>query len=199
MVRITIPKGVELTERVIAINRVSKVVKGGKRFKFSVLVVVGDGDRYIGVGLGKAREIPEAVRKGIEKAKKNLVEVKKVGNTIPHPVIANFGAAKVLLRPAAPGTGVIAGAVVRAIMELGGVKDVLTKVIGRTSNPINVAYATLEAVKALRNPDEIMRLRGKKRTGLAGVMAYAQDSCYLEKKHHRSPRKTKEVHTSFRF
>ena len=161
MVRITIPKGVELTERVIAINRVSKVVKGGKRFKFSVLVVVGDGERYIGVGMGKAREIPEAVRKGIERAKKNLVEVKKVGNTIPHPVVANFGAAQVLLRPAAPGTGVIAGAVVRAIMELGGVKDVLTKVIGRTSNPINVAYATVEAVKALRSPDEIMKLRGK--------------------------------------
>ncbi|WP_213698499.1 30S ribosomal protein S5 [Acetomicrobium sp.] len=161
MVRITIPKGVELTERVIAINRVSKVVKGGKRFKFSVLVVVGDGERYIGVGLGKAREIPEAVRKGIERAKKNLVEVKKVGNTIPHPIVANFGAAQVLLRPAAPGTGVIAGAVVRAIMELGGVKDVLTKVIGRTSNPINVAYATVEAVKALRSPDEIMKLRGK--------------------------------------
>lgn len=161
MVRITIPKGVELTERVIAINRVSKVVKGGKRFKFSVLVVVGDGERYIGVGIGKAREIPEAVRKGIERAKKNLVEVKKVGNTIPHPVVANFGAAQVLLRPAAPGTGVIAGAVVRAIMELGGVKDVLTKVIGRTSNPINVAYATVEAVKALRSPDEIMKLRGK--------------------------------------
>jgi len=161
MVRITIPKGVELTERVIAINRVSKVVKGGKRFKFSVLVVVGDGERYIGVGMGKAREIPEAVRKGIERAKKNLVEVKKVGNTIPHPIIANFGAAQVLLRPAAPGTGVIAGAVVRAIMELGGVKDVLTKVIGRTSNPINVAYATVEAVKALRSPDEIMKLRGK--------------------------------------
>ncbi|KRT35828.1 SSU ribosomal protein S5P [Acetomicrobium thermoterrenum DSM 13490] len=161
MVRITIPKGVELTERVIAINRVSKVVKGGKRFKFSVLVVVGDGERYIGVGMGKAREIPEAVRKGIERAKKNLVEVKKVGNTIPHPIVANFGAAQVLLRPAAPGTGVIAGAVVRAIMELGGVKDVLTKVIGRTSNPINVAYATVEAVKALRSPDEIMKLRGK--------------------------------------
>ncbi|MBC7321589.1 MAG: 30S ribosomal protein S5 [Acetomicrobium sp.] len=161
MVRITIPKGVELTERVIAINRVSKVVKGGKRFKFSVLVVVGDGERYIGVGMGKAREIPEAVRKGIERAKKNLVEVKKVGNTIPHPVVSNFGAAQVLLRPAAPGTGVIAGAVVRAIMELGGVKDVLTKVIGRTSNPINVAYATVEAVKALRSPDEIMKLRGK--------------------------------------
>jgi small subunit ribosomal protein S5 len=168
MVRITIPKGVELTERVIAINRVSKVVKGGKRFKFSVLVVVGDGERYIGVGLGKAREIPEAVRKGIERAKKNLVEVKKVGNTIPHPVVANFGAAQVLLRPAAPGTGVIAGAVVRAIMELGGVKDVLTKVIGRTSNPINVAYATVEAVKALRSPDEIMKLRGKDQHRLSG-------------------------------
>ena len=192
MVRITIPKGVELTERVIAINRVSKVVKGGKRFKFSVLVVVGDGDRYIGVGLGKAREIPEAVRKGIEKAKKNLVEVKKVGNTIPHPVIANFGAAKVLLRPAAPGTGVIAGAVVRAIMELGGVKDVLTKVIGRTSNPINVAYATLEAVKALRNPDEIMRLRGKSEQ--AGGDGICPRLCYLEKSTIGRPERQKNAY-----
>ncbi|WP_300522356.1 30S ribosomal protein S5 [Aminiphilus sp.] len=156
-------KGVEISERVVAINRVSKVVKGGKRFKFSVLVVVGDNDHQVGMGLGKAREISEAVRKGIEKAKKNLVDLRKVGNTIPHPVIANFGAARVMLKPAAPGTGVIAGAVVRAIMELGGVKDVLTKVIGRTSNPINVAYATLEAVKALRTPDEILRLRGKDR------------------------------------
>jgi len=156
-------KGVEISERVVAINRVSKVVKGGKRFKFSVLVVVGDNDHQVGMGLGKAREISEAVRKGIEKAKKNLVDLRKVGNTIPHPVIANFGAARVMLKPAAPGTGVIAGAVVRAIMELGGVKDVVTKVIGRTSNPINVAYATLEAVKALRTPDEILRLRGKDR------------------------------------
>jgi len=153
-------KGIELKERVVSINRVSKVVKGGKRFKFSILVVVGDGERFVGLGIGKAREISEAVRKGIDKAKKNLVDLKKVGNSIPHPIIGNFGAASVMLKPAAPGTGVIAGAVVRAIMELGGVKDVLTKVIGRTSNSINVAYATMEAVKALRTPDEIRRLRG---------------------------------------
>ena len=153
-------KGVELSERVVSINRVSKVVKGGKRFKFSILVVVGDGTRFVGVGIGKAREISEAVRKAIEKAKKNLVDLKKVGHTSPHPVIGDFGAARVLLKPAAPGTGVIAGAVVRAIMELGGVKDVLTKVIGRTSNSINVAYATMEAVKIMRTPDEIRRLRG---------------------------------------
>ena len=153
-------KGVELSERVVSINRVSKVVKGGKRFKFSILVVVGDGTRFVGVGIGKAREISEAVRKAIEKAKKNLVDLKKVGHTIPHPVIGDFGAARVLLKPAAPGTGVIAGAVVRAIMELGGVKYVLTKVIGRTSNSINVAYATMEAVKIMRTPDEIRRLRG---------------------------------------
>ena len=153
-------RGLELTDRIITINRVSKVVKGGKRFKFSILVVVGDGVRFVGVGIGKAREISEAVRKAIEKAKKNLVDLKKVGNTIPHPVLGDFGAARVLLKPAAPGTGVIAGAVVRAIMELGGVKDVLTKVIGRTSNSINVAYATMEAVKIMRTPDEIRRLRG---------------------------------------
>ncbi len=155
-------KGVELSERVVAINRVSKVVKGGKRFKFSVLVVVGDGQRYIGVAMGKAKEISEAVRKGIDKAGKNLVELKKVGSTIPHPIIGDFGSASVLLRPAAPGTGVIAGGVVRAIMELGGVKDVLTKVVGRTSNPINVAWATIQAIQGLRTPDEILRLRGKK-------------------------------------
>ncbi len=153
-------KGLELSERVVAINRVSKVVKGGKRFKFSVLVVVGDGEHYVGVGMGKAKEISEAVRKGIDKATKNLQELKKVGNTIPHPVDGQFGAAHVLLKPAAPGTGVIAGGVVRAIMELGGIKDVLTKVIGRTSNPVNVAWATLEALREMRTPDEIVRLRG---------------------------------------
>ena len=156
------PKGMELTERVVAINRVSKVVKGGKRFKFSVLVVVGDGDRYVGVGMGKAKEISEAVRKGIDKAGKNLVELKRIGNTIPHPVNGDFGAASVLLKPALPGTGVIAGGVVRAIMELGGVKDVVTKVIGRTSNAINVAWATVQALEEMRTPDEILRLRGKK-------------------------------------
>ena len=155
-------KGMELTERVVAINRVSKVVKGGKRFKFSVLVVVGDGDRCVGVGMGKAKEISEAVRKGIDKAGKNLVELKRIGNTIPHPVNGIFGAASVLLKPAAPGTGVIAGGVVRAIMELGGVKDVNAKVIGRTSNPINIAWATIQAVEEMRTPDEILKLRGKK-------------------------------------
>ncbi|MGI6784661.1 MAG: 30S ribosomal protein S5 [Aminivibrio sp.] len=155
-------KGMELTERVVAINRVSKVVKGGKRFKFSVLVVVGDGDRYVGIGMGKAKEISEAVRKGIDRASKNLVDLKKIGNTIPHPITGMFGAASVLLKPAAPGTGVIAGGVVRAIMELGGVKDVVTKVIGRTSNPINVAKATIQAIIEMRTPEEILRLMGRK-------------------------------------
>ncbi|HOI82232.1 MAG: 30S ribosomal protein S5 [Thermovirgaceae bacterium] len=155
------PKGQEMIERVVSINRVSKVVKGGKRFKFSVLVVVGDGIQNVGIGIGKAREISEAVRKGIEKAKKNQVELKRVGSSIPHDIVGHFGAAEVLLKPAAPGTGVIAGGAVRAIMELGGVSDVLTKVIGRTSNPINVAYATMKALKGLRTPAEVMRLRGK--------------------------------------
>ena len=156
-------KGLEFTERIIHINRVSKVVKGGKRFRFSVLVVVGDSVGQVGLGIGKAKEISEAMRKGIEHAKKNLVDLKKVGNTIPHPIIGKFGAAEVLLRPAAPGTGVIAGGAVRAIMELGGVKDILTKVIGRTSNPINVSYATMSAVQHMRTPEEIRRLRGKDR------------------------------------
>lgn len=164
-------KGLELNERVVSINRVSKVVKGGKRFKFSVLVVVGDGERYVGVGMGKAKEISEAVRKGIDKASKNLIEMKKVGSTLPHPIIGRFGAAQVLLKPAAPGTGVIAAGVVRAIMELGGVKDVLTKVIGRTNNPINVAWATLKAIEETRTPDEIMALRGKTNPDAEAVSA----------------------------
>ena len=155
-------KGIELTERVVSINRVSKVVKGGKRFRFSVLVVVGDGDRYVGIGMGKATGISEAVRKGIERAGRDLVEIKMIGNTIPHPIIGNFGAAKVLLKPASPGTGVIAGGVVRAIMELGGVKDVVSKVIGRTTNPVNIARATMQAIDEMRLPEEILRLRGKK-------------------------------------
>ena len=153
-------EGAELQERVVAINRVSKVVKGGKRFRFAVLVVVGDGNSQVGIGIGKAKEIAEAVRKGIEKAKKNLVSVKHDGDTIPHPVVGEFGAARVLLKPSPAGTGVIAGGVVRAIMELGGVKDVVTKVTGRTSNAINVAHATLEAIKITRTADEINKLRG---------------------------------------
>ena len=156
-------RGLELQERIVSINRVSKVVKGGKRFRFSVLVVVGDGVGQVGLGMGKAKEISEAMRKAIEHAKKNMIDLKKVGHTVPHPIIGKFGAAEVLLRPAAAGTGVIAGGSVRAIMELGGVKDILTKSIGRTSNPINVAYATMEAVKNLRTPEEVRRLRGKER------------------------------------
>ena len=150
----------EFQERVVAINRVSKVVKGGKRFRFAVLVVVGDGINTVGTGIGKAKEIAEAVRKGIEKAKKEMVTVRHHNNTIPHPVTGEFGAARVLLKPAPEGTGVIAGGVVRAIMELGGVKDVVTKVTGRTSNAINVAHATLEAIKITRTEPEIMKLRG---------------------------------------
>lgn len=150
----------EFQERVVAINRVSKVVKGGKRFRFAVLVVVGDGASQVGTGIGKAKEIAEAVRKGIEKAKKNMVSVKHDGDTIPHPVVGEFGAARVLLKPSPAGTGVIAGGVVRAIMELGGIKDVVTKVTGRTANAINIAHATLEAIKITRTENEIMKLRG---------------------------------------
>ncbi len=155
--------GTELNERVVFINRVSKTVKGGKRFRFSILLAVGDGEGNVGIGMGKAREISEAVRKGMEDAKKDMVFVKRNGKTIPHPVMGRYGSAAVLLRPAADGTGVIAGSVVRAIMELGGIKDVMTKVVGRTSNPINVARATLAAVASLRTRDEIMALRGKKK------------------------------------
>ena len=150
----------ELQERIVAINRVSKVVKGGKRFRFAVLVVVGDGASQVGTGICKAKEIAEAVRKGMEKAKKNMVSVKHNGSTIPHPVVGEYCAARVLLKPCPEGTGVIAGGVVRAIMELGGVKDVVTKVTGRTSNAINVAHATLEAIRITRTEDEIMKLRG---------------------------------------
>ncbi len=149
-----------LKERVVAINRVSKVVKGGKRFKFAVLVVVGNEEDKVGIAIGKSKEIADAVRKAIDKANKNLVSVKRYKDTIPHPVTGHFGAAKVLLKPSPAGTGVIAGGVVRAIMELGGVKDVVTKVTGRTSNAINVAHATLEALKLTRTKSEILKLRG---------------------------------------
>ncbi|EEX48008.1 30S ribosomal protein S5 [Jonquetella anthropi] len=157
----------ELIERVVAINRVSKTVKGGKRFRFSVLVVVGDGESKVGLGMGKAREISEAVRKGMESAKKAMVEMKHHGKTIPHPIVGRYGSTEVLLRPAYDGTGVIAGGVVRAIMELGGVKDVMTKVVARSNNPINVARATFSAIGAMRTRDEIFSLRGKKNPEVA--------------------------------
>ncbi len=153
------PAKLTLEERVVQINRVAKVVKGGRRFSFSAVVVVGDGQGHVGAGLGKAGEVPEAIRKGVEDAKKHLIRIPTIGTTIPHEVNAEYSAARVMLKPASQGTGVIAGGSVRAVVEAAGVRDILTKVHGST-NPVNVVRATLEALRDLRSAEQLSAQRG---------------------------------------
>ena len=154
-------QAVELREKVVAINRVAKVVKGGRTFRFSAVVVVGDGNGHIGVGNGKAAEVPDAIKKAIDEAKKNLVEVPIVGTTVPHEYLGKFGSATVLLKPGAEGTGLIAGGSVRPVLELAGYRDIKTKVIG-TNNPRNVVYATLNALQNMNTIEQVAKKRGKK-------------------------------------
>jgi small subunit ribosomal protein S5 len=155
------PAKLTLEERVVQINRVAKVVKGGRRFSFSAVVVVGDGNGHVGAGLGKAAEVPEAIRKGVEDAKKNIIRIPRVGTTIPHEVRSEYAAARVMLKPASQGTGVIAGASIRAVMEAAGIRDILSKVHGST-NPVNVVKATIVALRELRSAEEVSAQRGVK-------------------------------------
>ncbi len=157
----------EMKERIVAINRVSKTVKGGRIFKFAALVVVGDGNGLVGFGLGKAGEVPDAIRKGIEDAKKNLIQISLKGTTIPHEVIGKFGAGRVLMKPAAPGTGVIAGGAVRAVVEAAGIKDIRTKAL-RSNNPYNVVNATMDGLAQLRTVEQVAAIRGKSAKEILG-------------------------------
>ncbi len=166
------PKGLDLQERVIEINRVAKVVKGGRRFSFTALVAVGDEESVVGIGYGKAREVPLAIQKAVENARKNLIRIPKYGDTITHKIIGRYGAGHVVLRPASPGTGVIAGGGVRAVLELGGVRDILTKSVG-TQNPINLVKATMDGIIRLRRPEEVAELRGLTITEVLGI--YPED------------------------